>query len=371
MLALLVSACMSQLVLREYGAKAHKPANVEVLFYAAAHDQPVVDLKSQDVTVMDEKGETLPGESWAFSNPDMRNRQQVALLLDLGGSPTAEQRAALGAATLAFVRKLGGQPKVAVYAFDGAPEPRLLQPFDPAADQAESLANVIGSYESRDNSTDLYGAYQHVLQALRKRLDQSGLSLGAVVLIARGPDLASRVSSGQLRETIDQAKAGIERCLISVGPAAKKADLDWLATRTPVSVEDTGQLDRPLEQVAEYLDARGRSLYLLSHCSAARAGEHQLSIRVRRTVKTADGKEEEQSASLTHPFDATGFGPGCDPNLAAASRWEAAVETPPPPASTSSTKPSPPPPGNPPATKPKKHEAHPDNKPDLRLEPAR
>jgi hypothetical protein len=58
--------------------------------------------------------------------------------------------------------------------------------------------------------------------------------------------------------------------------------------------------------------ARTRSYYLLSYCSPARAGKHE--VRIEAVFKgSQDGGDHK--GSLRSDFDATGFLPGCDPNV--------------------------------------------------------
>jgi len=61
--------------------------------------------------------------------------------------------------------------------------------------------------------------------------------------------------------------------------------------------------------VGARVDARTKSFYLLSYCSPARAGKHE--VRVEAVVKEGKG---EKTGSLVSSFDATGFAPGCDPS---------------------------------------------------------
>ncbi len=325
-IAVLGIACGSSLAVREVGSRAHQPANVEVLFQVSARDEPVLDLTSQQVKVFDEQHQPLSQDTWALANQDMRDRMQVALLLDFGGSPTAAQRTQLAAGAKKFVEKLGGRPRVAVYAFDGAPQPQALLAFDTPAEQTADAMKAIDSFAPRDNSTDLYGSYLQVHREVRTRVEAAGVELGAIVLVARGPDAASRVAEEDLRGATRQRESAVDRYLVAVGEPAQKASLDWLATRKPVTVTDTTGVAQALEQLAVLIDGRGKSLYLLSYCSAARAGKHRIDVEVQRSLKNEKGDEEQQSGGLTHSYDATGFGPGCDPKVATAGRWEPTPE---------------------------------------------
>jgi hypothetical protein len=67
---------------------------------------------------------------------------------------------------------------------------------------------------------------------------------------------------------------------------------------------------KAFDDIGTRIEARAKSYYLLSYCSPARAGKHEL--RIEATIKDPKSGSEE-AGNLTSEFDATGFGPGCDP----------------------------------------------------------
>jgi len=330
LLTWLASTACSPLQLKPVGANTNAPAHVEVLFAATSRDVPVAGLTRDDVVVRDGALVASP-DSWELHNPDMRARLQVALLVDVSGALEPEERAELASAAEGFITRLGEAPKVAVYLYDGAPSPHLVANFDaPRADALESLASI-EQFEPRDDSTDLHGAFKHVLDVVEGRVAQSGVKLGAVIVVARGPDRAARIGRRALRKELDDdGEAGVGRYVITVGKSAGDAGLDWLASEPLLTAKGVGDVSPFLERIADDLTAQGRSLYLLSFCTAARAGEHELTIEVRRTAKTPDG-DEVQTASLSHRFDASGFGSGCRPKVRNPAQWGAKMPEAPPP----------------------------------------
>jgi hypothetical protein len=68
-------------------------------------------------------------------------------------------------------------------------------------------------------------------------------------------------------------------------------------------------------RIADAIDTRGRSFYLLSYCTASRGGQHKLTLDVARERETKKGHVEVDHGSLEYTFHADGFGPGCTPNV--------------------------------------------------------
>ena len=60
------------------------------------------------------------------------------------------------------------------------------------------------------------------------------------------------------------------------------------------------------DKIAERIAGYSKRFYLLSYCSPARAGEHELTVE----PVTAEGKR----GTVSYRFTAAGFGPNCDPN---------------------------------------------------------
>ena len=322
MVATLLVGCLNSLTVRPVDSGTRKPARVDVLFQVTARGEPVLGLTDDNATVMEGNQEVAKGRSWALYNPDMRSRMHVALLIDLGDSPTASQRAELAAAAQRFVDKLAGGAKIAVYTYDGSAEPHGVVAFDTAPDQVATSIKGIEKFESRDTSTDLNSTYSKALHDVQQHMGAAGVKLGAVVVVARGPDRAARVDPSKLGGRWGRADDGVDRFIVGVGQGTEKANLEDLATKPVVYVPNTAGVGTPLESIADQLDSRGRSLYLLAVCSAARAGTHDLTIRLKRSITNKEGKQEVQEGELSHTFDATGFGAGCEPAVTEPAEWK-------------------------------------------------
>ncbi|HTN86570.1 MAG TPA: VWA domain-containing protein, partial [Sorangium sp.] len=72
---------------------------------------------------------------------------------------------------------------------------------------------------------------------------------------------------------------------------------------------DQAKVKESFDKIAAKIEAHMKRFYLLSYCTPARAGEHEVEIK-------AISKDPSASGSLEYKFNADGFGPPpeCDPN---------------------------------------------------------
>jgi hypothetical protein len=174
--------------------------------------------------------------------------------------------------------------------------------------------DALRQFVPRDPSRDLYGAYKEAVAMIDAQMGRSPLAVGALVLVSRGPDLAGRLDRAAVQQAVDHGgERGFARIAIGVGPEAQKAPLWNLSTWEPQYLASVDELKAALGHVAEQIAALGKSFYVVSACSASRAGPHTLRIDVEHRLLAPGGKETSLSGSLEHRFEADGFGPGCDP----------------------------------------------------------
>jgi hypothetical protein len=100
---------------------------------------------------------------------------------------------------------------------------------------------------------------------------------------------------------------------IGLGEELSEEDLDTLGRSGSAMATDPSAVASAFEAVADRVEAVTRSYYLLSYCSPARAGTHEVRVEAVVTTREKD-KVKEKTGSLTTEFDAEGFGPDCDPN---------------------------------------------------------
>ena len=96
---------------------------------------------------------------------------------------------------------------------------------------------------------------------------------------------------------------------IGVGAEIEKAKLDDVGRNGTELATDQAKVKDAFEKVAARIERHMKRFYLLSYCTPARKGEHEVRI-------VAKSKDPEGSGSLEYKFNAEGFGPppDCDPN---------------------------------------------------------
>jgi hypothetical protein len=129
------------------------------------------------------------------------------------------------------------------------------------------------------------------------------LRFGTLVVFTDGTDRAHRVSSDEVRKTLDTA--AFDTFAIGVGAEVDKGELGAIGRSGTFASQNRGDIARGFDEVADRIEAASRRFYLLSYCSPSRAGEHDVEVEA-----VAGNKR----GRLTHHFNAAGFGPRCDPN---------------------------------------------------------
>ena len=94
---------------------------------------------------------------------------------------------------------------------------------------------------------------------------------------------------------------------VGVGNEIDEPTLSRIGFSGYVLVQDASAITSAFQTIGERIVGYTKRFYLLSYCSPARAGEHEVTIEAVRPVDSASGE-------LTYTFDATGFGPNCNPD---------------------------------------------------------
>ncbi len=92
---------------------------------------------------------------------------------------------------------------------------------------------------------------------------------------------------------------------IGLGGEVDPEEIRRLGRDGSVHVSQNDAVVAAFEQIAEKIQGLASRFYLLSYCSPARAGAHELEVEAVRG---------EEKGSLSYEFDAEGFEPGCDPS---------------------------------------------------------
>ncbi|WP_293247580.1 VWA domain-containing protein [Nannocystis sp.] len=292
-----------------------KPNNVWVFFTVEKGDEPVAGLQAEDFEIYEDDELVSVYESkQVIQNPEVAAVMYTMLLLDVSGSVTesGSTDSLVDAAEL-FTDRVGKTQKVGVYAFDGEKEIKSVVPFTESEGAAVGGLEGLRSYKAKDPSTNLHGAVIEGLKELKKGLDKEKkpLKFGTLVVFSDGTDRAARFSRDEMKTEIAKEQySDYEMYAIGVGAEIKKAGLEDVGKDGTELATEQAEVKTAFERVAERIEKHTKRFYLLSYCTPARKGKHEVRI-------TANSKNDPKGkGSLEWEFNADGFGPppDCDPN---------------------------------------------------------
>lgn len=293
------SALKPQLV----DASVQKPSNVAVYFTVDTRaGDPVPGLTAEQFHIYEDDKLVSPFESkQTILNPEVAAEHYTLLLVDLSASVTQSgQLDALQEAINRFTSQVGQLQQTAVYGFDGRAEIVAIRGFSPGVAKVN-----LSTFKPQDPSTNLNGAVVKAVEVLEKQLDKATapLRFGTLVVFTDGTDHAHRVTrEAALKEVFD---VNFDVFVIGVGAEIDERELQAFSKSGSALSKDPAAVGAQFDAIAARIDGYTKRFYLLSYCSPARAGTHRL--KVEPFLK--DGKQ----GSLEYEFDATGFGPQCDP----------------------------------------------------------
>lgn len=292
-----------------------KPSNVAVYVKVEGSDGPVTDLHDSDFTVLENGLELDRNQVGLTLLPkEQSTAHHVLVLVDLSG-PAEEQGALpLLAKQLApFIERLRVDHNVSLYGFDGSDKltalgsfPRLMGKTDvPTLTQTDLIA--VAQYQQQDPSSNLHGAVVSGLHHLELELlkQDKPVSVGTMVIIARGPDLAARTSESQMLDALRNTRRHVYAVTVGSEDDTSLAEKIGPAGYHQASLFEN--LELSLAEVARLVEDDYKRYYLVAYCSPSRAGKRTLLVRV--TQREGDGSENQGEAELE--FDATGFQAGC------------------------------------------------------------
>lgn len=284
-----------------------RPSNVAVYFTVdSATGDPVGGLQATDFRIYEDGQLVSPTESdQEIVNPEVAAEHYTLLLVDMSGSVVeSDQLPALQQAATEFTSQLEAHQRVGVYAFDGSAEISEIAGFTASEGGATAAVSRLGSFRPSDPSTNLHGAVVQAIATLDATLERSRVPLrfGTIVVFTDGSDRAARVSRQEMGAAIDGSAYDV--FAIGVGSEIDEGTLGDVGRDGYVLVEDTAAVTTAFQQVAAHILEMTQRFYLLSYCSPARAGTHRVTVQA---------VTPEASGSLAYDFDATGFGPDCNP----------------------------------------------------------
>ncbi|HEX4517911.1 MAG TPA: VWA domain-containing protein [Polyangiaceae bacterium] len=311
--ASLLIGCGGGLKLTAIRATNNKPSNVVVYFKVQNGKDPVGGLTADSFKIYEDGDLVSQYESkQTILNPEVAASHYTLLLVDMSGSITDSGAVdTLVDAAGSFAERIEGQKqqKVAVYAFGGEEHLHGIVPFTTAGGAKAAVKSLAG-YKPADPSTNLNGAIIEGLQELDKALNAAPnpLRFGTLVIFTDGSDRARRVKWDDVQKALDATPYQV--FAIGLGAELQDAELDRIGKDGTAKAADKAQVVKAFDDIATRIEAQTKAYYLLSYCSPARAGKHELTVDAH--AKLANG--DDASGHLKDQFDATGFGVGCDPN---------------------------------------------------------
>lgn len=301
-----LTACV-RLQLQLHKTSTQKPSNIALYFSVQTTDgDPVAGLDAKAFKIYEDEKLISPFESkQTILNPQVSVVHYVLLLLDMSGSITNSGTIpALTAAASSFTERLPKHHKLAVFGFDGREKLIQISRFTSNRGAIRSAINRMKYLKPKDPSTNLNGAVVGAIDHLEKRLMQAKqpLRFATLVVFTDGTDRAHRVTELQMQDAIKKSNANI--FAIGLGVDLSEQHLALIGRTGYIKAQKQQSMKAAFQKVADYIDASSKKFYLLSYCSPSRAGVHRLRVIVDHKGLTGGANYE---------FDATGFGPRCDP----------------------------------------------------------
>ena len=312
-LSLALTACGGALQVRMINSAQKKPSNVWVFFTVdRGKNEPVGGLTADDFIIFEDGGIVSKFESkQVIQNPEVAAVMYTMLLVDMSGSITESgQVDTLVDAAKAFSERVGKTQKVGVYAFDGEEKLHAVVPFTETPGSVQGGLDGLRKYKPKDPSTNLNGAVIAGLRELSTSLDREKkpLKFGTLVLFTDGTDRAARASADDMRRALDDEKyQDYQKLAIGVGAEISKNQLAEVGRDGTDLASERTRVKEAFDKIADKIEAHSKRFYLLSYCTPARRGQHEVRIEVH--AKNPDGM-----ASIGYLFNADGFDADCDPN---------------------------------------------------------
>jgi hypothetical protein len=295
-------------------AAQQRPSNVAVYFKVqSSSGDPVGGLTADKFRIYEDGQLVSQYESkQTILNPQVAAVNYTLLLVDMSGSVSESGNAdAIAQAVGAFTERVEKAQKVGIFAFDGSPDLYPIAPFSDQAGSAKAGVQQLATFKPRDPSTNLNGAVVKALDELDSALGRATqpLKFGTLVVFTDGTDRANRVPTAVMTQHIREKPFDV--FAIGLGAEIKESQLREIGKSGTAMAADKNAVVKTFDDVGRKVEAGTKSFYLLSYCSPARAGKHE--VRIQAVVKDGQGTGEKVG-SLESDFDATGFAPGCDPN---------------------------------------------------------
>ena len=182
-----------------------------------------------------------------------------------------------------------------------------------SAGSATAGIKTLATFKPHDPSTNLNGAIVKGIKELDSALSHAEhpMRFGTLVVFTDGTDRAARVSGDDMQKAIGDSNYDV--FAIGLGAEIKEDQIKSVGKNGTAMAADQGSVKQAFDTIAHRIESVTKAYYLLSYCSPARAGEHE--VQIEAIVTDPDSKRERKGRlSQGTKFDAAGFGGGCDPN---------------------------------------------------------
>jgi hypothetical protein len=204
------------------------------------------------------------------------------------------------------VQNVRSEQDVTVFGFDGGEKLFPLGEYPRSASDSE--VTLTRELTQSDPSRNLNGAIPKAVQELDARLMRvkRPVRVGTLVVFTQGPDVAGRKTLEALQDELDS----VQHDRFAIGLQSEDTYyLESIGDDGTVLAQNEDEYGVAFQEAAAKVGNALRRHYLVQYCSPARAGVRTLRLEVRHISKEG----EERSGDLALDFDASRFGPGCDP----------------------------------------------------------
>jgi len=313
-LLLALAAGCGGLQLQTIKTAERRPSNVAIYFKVQTRSgEPVSGLTADGFRIYEDRQLVSQYESkQTILNPEVAAAHYTLLLVDMSGSVTGSGAVdTLIQAAGTFTDRVEKQQRIGVYAFAGGPDLYPIVPFTDQPAGAKSGLGQLATFKPNDPSTNLNGAVVKALDQLDESLGRAPqpLKFGTLVVFTDGTDRASRVAAADMVQHVREKPFDV--FAIGLGGEIQPSQLAAIGKSGTAMAADGRNVVKAFDDIGARVEGRTRSYYLLSYCSPSRAGQHR--VRIEAVLRDPQGNGE-QTGGVDSDFDATGFGPGCDPN---------------------------------------------------------
>ena len=301
------------------------PSAIAMLFTAEDCDngRVLTGLSESAFTIL-EDNQPLSSEAVPRVLPSRGVRVYVTILIDMSSS-TFPILAELQTGARRFVDEILVEQGldnvfIGIDVFDGSSSTITLEKPTNDVQRLRNQLDSLSNFDGDDvNSTNLYGATRQTVQNLQvhqqRIMDRNYdgvVTTGYMLLLTDGGDTAGREEVGPARDAVASARifdatAGAQPTVrtIAVGLNGDDYEPEALARLVGgpewVAEASLAELGATFERVGREMGRRIEGTYLLAYCSASRAGDHSVTLRM----------ADYPSKSVLFDFNADSFGGGC------------------------------------------------------------